>query len=234
MCYSVESSLKTTLLSGFAIIILLNSQIPHFQWIGVTLIGWCGMQFAELLLWLTKPRTECTYWNKVITMTLIPLVLVLQPIGSLWGSLYVINWKNSTETRKLFMYVYSVLIILLVSFEHYNKPEKICTTVTKKGHLNWNTKSNSDYIMYFGWAFLIFLPILLFWDTNILFPILLLITPIFGFIFGLYTDSKPSVWCYYTSYTSIISVMAYMIQIYKIYDFFPITTKKNYLFKGFE
>jgi len=50
MCYSVESSLKTTLLSLAAIIYLLSSRIPHFQLIGAALIGWCGMQFAELCL----------------------------------------------------------------------------------------------------------------------------------------------------------------------------------------
>ena len=70
MCFSVESSLKTTSLSLFAIVYLLSSRIPHFQWIGVGLIGWCGMQFAELLLWLTEPRKGCTLWNKIITMTL--------------------------------------------------------------------------------------------------------------------------------------------------------------------
>ena len=50
MCYSVESSLKTTVLSFFSIIYLLASGIPHFQWLGITLIGWCAMQFEELLL----------------------------------------------------------------------------------------------------------------------------------------------------------------------------------------
>ena len=88
MCYSVLSSLKTTTLSLFAIIYLLTSGIPHFQWIALILVGWCGMQFDELLLWLTNPKKGCTIWNKLITVTLIPLVLILQPLGSLYGSLY--------------------------------------------------------------------------------------------------------------------------------------------------
>ena len=40
MCYSVETSLKTTLLSLFSIIYLLSSGIPHFQWIGRSRINW--------------------------------------------------------------------------------------------------------------------------------------------------------------------------------------------------
>ena len=49
--------------------------------------------------------------------------------------------------------------------------------------------------------------------------ILLFLTPLFGFIYGLYTDGRPSIWCYYTSYTSIVaSVLLFLQQtnIYKI------------------
>ena len=115
MCYSVESSLKTTAMSLFAIIYLLTSNIPHFQWIGIILIGWCGMQFAELLLWLTDPRKGCTMWNKIITMTLIPFALILQPLGSLFGSLYVIPWNKSSDLRKNFIIFYSLFVIYLLS-----------------------------------------------------------------------------------------------------------------------
>jgi hypothetical protein len=50
MCYSLESSAKTSGLSLFAIVLLLQSNIPHFQWIGLMMVGWCGMQIAEFLL----------------------------------------------------------------------------------------------------------------------------------------------------------------------------------------
>jgi len=222
MCYSVESSLQTTLLSLFAIVILLTSKIPHFQWIGMTLIGWCGMQFDELLLWLTNPGSGCTFSNKLITMTLIPLILILQPLGSLWGSLYVIPWKKSSDTRKLFMILYSILIVSGVLVEQFYKPDKVCTTITKQGHLNWHTRNISIFYAYtyFLWGFLILLPLLLYWNTSLLLPFLLLILPTFGFITGLRTDSKASIWCYYTSYVSVVSLITYVMYKYKIYDFF--------------
>jgi hypothetical protein len=220
MCYSVESSLKTTLLSLVAIVILLTSRIPYFQWIGVILIGWCGMQFDELLLWLTNPR-ECTFSNQLITMTLIPLVLMLQPLGSLWGSLYVIPWKKSSDTRKQFMVVYSILIVFVVLAEHFYKPEKVCTTITPQGHLNWHTREHSLYeYTYFVWAFIILLPLLLYWNTRVLLLFILLCMPTIGFITGLRTDSKASIWCYYTSYVSVVSIITYAMYKYKLYDFF--------------
>jgi hypothetical protein len=229
MCYSVKSSLKTTLFSLFAIIYLLTTNIPHFQWIGITLIGWCGMQFDELLLWLTEPRKGCNIWNKLITMTLIPLVLMLQPLGSLFGSFYVIPWNKSSDFRKNFTIYYSIFIILAVSFAHLYKPEKICTTVTKEGHLYWHTSKNwiktknidtyfSKFI-YFLWAFLIILPICIFWNKSYLLPLLIVVIPTFGFFTGLTTDSRASIWCHYTSYTSIIASIALLLQQTGIYKF---------------
>ena len=111
MCYSVESSAKTSLYSLIAIVLLFQTNVPHFKWIGLTLIGWCGMQFAELLLWLTNPRKSCTPMNKLITLTLIPLVLLSQPLFGLFGSFFVKPWRECNQKRKLFIVGYSVLII---------------------------------------------------------------------------------------------------------------------------
>jgi len=221
MCYSIESSLKTTSISLLSIIYLLTSKIPHFQWIGITLIGWCLMQFAELLLWLTDPRKECTIWNKIITMTLIPLALVLQPLGPLFGSLYVIPWNKSNELRKKFIIFYTAFIIICESYVHFYNPEKICTTVTKNGHLYWTTQIDNNatihLIQYFIWAFLILLPLFTFWNKSIIFPLLLILMPTFGFIVGIKSDARASIWCHYTSYTSIISSIILFLHQSNIY-----------------
>jgi hypothetical protein len=102
-------------------------------------------------------------------------------------------------------------------------PYKICTIVTPKGHLYWNTTKLHDYtfydhIIYFGWAFLIVLPLILFWNKNNLPIFILLIMPLFAFIYGLYTDGKPSIWCYYTSYASIIAILLLALKQLNIFD----------------
>lgn len=223
MCYSVESSAKTTLLSLSSIIYLMSSNIPHFQWIGTLLIGWCSMQFVELLLWMTEPTKGCTLWNKIITLTLIPLVLLLQPVGSLMGSLWVIPWEKSSDLRKKIIIFYTLLMFIFVCRHQYYKPDKLCTTVTKGGHLYWSTKieytSTMIIIEYFLWAFYILLPLFLFWNKSFILPLLLILLPTVGFIIGLKTDARASIWCHYTSYTSIIaSILLFLHQtgIYKI------------------
>ena len=219
MCYSVESSLKTSAISFFAIVYLLSSNIPHFQWIGIALIGWCGMQFDELLLWLTEPRKGCTKWNEIITMTLIPFTLASQPLFALWGSLYVFPWKTLSNFRKQFMIFYTLLCIFIIYFIHFYKPDKTCTTVTKDGHLSWGTNKYVSNTAIFTpiWALLISLPLIVFWNKSYLLICLILICPIFGYQYGQYTDSQGSIWCYYTSYTSIIASIALFLHQSNIY-----------------
>ena len=220
MCYSVESSLITTIISVISIIYLITSNIPHFQWLGIVLIGWCAMQFNELLLWLTNPIKECTLSNEIITMTLIPLVLMMQPLGSLWGSLYVFPWNKSTDFKKIFMIMYTFIVISIISIYHFYKPTKLCTTVTKEGHLDWLTKTyryNNAHRLPLIWAIMIILPLFILWNKNYTLIILLCILPILGFNIGEYTDSKGSIWCYYTSYSSIICSIALFLQKNNIY-----------------
>ena len=218
MCYSVESSLQTTLISFIAIVYLFLSNIPHFKWIAVALIGWCGMQFAELLLWLTEPNKQCTEWNTIITFTLIPLILMLQPIAPLLGSLYVIPWDKSSNFRKNFIICFCMIVFISIILVQCYNPYKICTTVTQEGHLYWLTdkdikdKGTLNHINFYLWLFLIAFPFLFFWNKSFLPIIILFLFPLLGFLYGMYfTDSKASIWCFYTSYTSIIaSIMLFL------------------------
>jgi len=220
MCYSVESSAKTSLYSLVAIVIMLQSNVPRFKWIGAIMIGWCGMQFAEMLLWLTNPRKSCTTMNKLITFTLIPLVLVSQPLSALFGSFFVKPWSACSQKRKLFIVLFSILSSLVLLLHFFGKRVKDCTTVTAEGHLNWwlSNYTGSKPIAYTLWLIIIALPIFVLWDTSYKVVVALSIMPAFGFIYGLKTDSKGSIWCHYTSYTSIISLVVYGLYKFKIYN----------------
>ena len=206
---------------------MLSSGIPYFQWIGVTLIGWSLMQFAEMLLWLTNPRKGCTFWNKVITMTLIPFSLFLQPLGSVWGSTFVFPWDKSSLPRKNFMVIYTLFMAAIIYREHFWIPTKYCTTVTDEGHLYWYTVKDGEkkpkdllfYSLYYGWLVLIVLPLFMFWNKSLILPLLLMITPSIGFYYGLKSDSAGTIWCYYTSYASVIAIICLFMQQNGIYDF---------------
>ena len=220
MCYSVESSAKTSLYSFIAIVVLMYSNIPHFKWLAMILVGWCGMQFAELLLWLTNPRKSCSQMNKILTYTLIPLVLILQPVGATLGSLFVKPWAKCSKNRKLFIVLFSILSSIALLLHFHGNRVKDCTTVTREGHLNWWLSSypGNKPIAYTLWLIIIAAPIFILWDMSYKIVVALSIMPAFGFIYGLTTDSKGSIWCYYTSFTSLVSLLAYALYKFKIYN----------------
>lgn len=225
MCYSVESSAKTTLYSLIAIVILLSSGVPHFEWFGIVLIGWCSMQFAELLLWLTEPRKGCTIANKLITVTLIPLILCLQGVAPVLGSFFVKPWSQCSQTRRLFIVGYSILSVLAALIYFYGSPVKYCTTVTPKGHLDWfisEWKSGELGIpRLFAitmWQIIIVIPFIWLWDVSYKAVFAFTILPLFGYFYGFTTDSSGSIWCHYASFTSIVSLVMYGLYKFNIYN----------------
>jgi hypothetical protein len=224
MCYSVESSAKTSLLSLVAIILLFTSNVPHFKWIAMILVGWCGMQFAEMLLWLTNPRKSCTTANKILTLTLIPLILLMQPLGSILGSFFVKPWAQCSQQRKLFIVVFSAIVSTLMLVFFYTNTEKYCTTVTPEGHLHWwlsvyKTNMNARYILYYYlWLFIISFPIFMLWNISFKAVIAIIILPVLAFFYGLKTDSSASIWCHYTSFTAFVSILIYLLYKFKIYN----------------
>ena len=225
MCYSIESSLKTTTLSLVCIIYLFLSNNPYFKWIAASLVGWCIMQFVEMLLWMTEPQHGCTKWNIIISLTLIPLAVMIQPLGVLFGSFYVTPWSESSTLRKWFSIIFTAFAIGSVSYIHLYKPEKVCTTITPKGHLFWakikeNDHSDPSYFLQQGlWFLYIMLPYFVFWDKSFIFIILLTITPLFGFLYGHFkTDSRGSIWCFYTSFASIVGAVCLFLKNQGMYN----------------
>ena len=225
MCYSVESSLKNSIYALISIIVLLQSNVSHFQWLGIVLIGWCSMQFAELLLWLTNPRKECTTMNKVITLTLIPFILCLQALLPILGSFFVKPWNECNEERKFFIVIFSVLSILSMLVYFYGNPVKYCTIVTPKGHLDWFVSDWS--VLELGikrlfattiWQIIIILPFMVLWDISYKAVIAFCILPLFGYYYGFTTDANGSIWCHYASFTSIVSLLMYGLYKYNIYN----------------
>lgn len=213
MCYSVESSLRTSFMSFVTIAILISSGIKKFQYLGAVLIGWCAMQFAEALLWMENPRKGCTTTNKWLTLILIPLVLMMQPLGATWGSLYFDSWaKNGDFILKYtaFVAIATFAIFVVPLSDNY----KTCTTVTPSGHLNWFTYELDSiswfYVLVtFIWAAIILYPLYKFWPGHRLWPFYII--PLIGIFAGFMTDSPGSIWCYITSYGSLSAVVLLMM-----------------------
>ena len=220
MCYSATSSLYTSTVSFLSILYLLSSGIPHFQWLGATLIGWCAMQFTEFLLWSENPREKCTDGNKLLTATAVPLSLFVQAISAILGALFVYKF----DFLKPYIIGSVLLSATVIYITQFYKPDKMCTVVTPQGHLDWSRTSNWNAITntsrdfdYYFWALVIFAPLIL-WKRSLLFLVVFLLLPAFGFFYGQTTDSGATIWCYYTSWSSAIAAFALFLKQAGIYD----------------
>jgi hypothetical protein len=223
MCYSVESSAKTSLLAFISIAILFTSNVPHFKWIAFMMTGWCLMQVAELFLWLTNPRKSCTTANKVITLTLIPLVLITQLIFVALGSFFVKPWSKCSQNRRMFIVGYCVVACIVLLYNFFKKPTKYCTIVTKQGHLNWllNNPEKNNLEMpypYYLWLLAVMVCGLLLWDVSYKAVFVVFLLPFIGFIYASKTDSKASIWCYYASFSAITMLIVYGLYKFNIYN----------------
>lgn len=223
MCYSKETSLYTSTVSFVAIVYLLASGIPHFQWLGAALAGLCAMQFAEYLLWSENPKKSCTEANKQITSTFVPAALLLQGLSTLYGSLFVFPWASSSNGRKAFIVAYTLGVAAVVYIGSSYHTTKDCTIVTEEGHLDWgrhvgDAMSLEATAMFYTWGLVIFGPFIL-WNRSRLSIAAFLALPLFGFLHGRYgTDSQASIWCYYTSWSSIIATSALALKQTGTYD----------------
>lgn len=213
MCYSFEASVKTSLISFIAIVYLLSSGIQKFMHLGYILIGWCGMQLAEAFLWKTEPYKGCTTTNKFITLFIIPLVLIAQPLGSVWGA----NCSKDVKIKYSILVAAALLIYTFVILPIFY-PFKSCTVVTPQGHLDWNTVKTEKYSTGFNLRALI---ITLIWGSIILYPFfkfwtgknawIIPLIPTIGALYSVFTDSPGSIWCYYTAYGSYVAAGALLL-----------------------
>jgi hypothetical protein len=221
MCYSKESSLYTSTVSFVAIVYLLSSGIPHFQWMGFTLIGWSAMQFAEYLLWSEKPQEGCTETNKAITATLIPISLALQPLAPAFGALFV--YPLEMLLPYLILWVFLVVGVMVLYYLQLHDPEQPCTFVNKEGNLDWSrakdyTDDMSKAFYYITWVTLIGIPMFFGWKKSYRFLAAFWILPTVGYVYGLSRLSSGSIWCYYTSWTSIVAALGLLLKQTGTYD----------------
>ena len=223
MCYSVESSAKTSLLSFISIAVLFSSNVPHFKWIALMMTSWCSMQVAELLLWLTNPRKSCTTANKVITLTLIPLILASQPVLAATGSFFVKPWSKCSQNRRMLIVGFCIIFSLIFLYYFFYNPTKYCTIVTKQGHLQWFLKTQEEKGLempygYYSWVVVITACAFLLWDISYKALFVVFILPLIGFMYSLTTDAKDSIWCYYSSFSAIAMLIVYGLYKFKIYN----------------
>ena len=87
ICFDATSSLVASGSAYGAAIYLLRRDSPRLKWGGIALMGITAMQWVEGLLWLDGPTPHGAL-NQLLTVWLIPLALLAQAWGPLFGSTF--------------------------------------------------------------------------------------------------------------------------------------------------
>ena len=167
------------------------------------------MQWVEGLLWLDGPKPNGTV-NQLLTVALIPLALLAQAWGPLFGSLYDQPIRHRRFAFCLLLIIGLTIVVLARVVHHPTH-----TQVTPHGHLNWWSHNNPPVFSawsYGLWAAVIGTPFLLWWRP--LWQGLLIVS--WGWMWAtlsyLFTDSAASHWCFFVSfYAAFVLVYSFMV-----------------------
>jgi len=173
-------------------------------------MGITAMQWVEGALWLDGPA-EGSFWNRFLTIGLIPVALLAQPWGPLLGSLFVLPMQRRRWSFRLLLLLgLGIVVAARVIYQ------PMYTQVTPQGHLNWWSPTNPPEFSpwaYGLWALVIGAPFLLWWRP--VWQSLLIVSWGWGWatLSYLTTDSAASHWCFFVSfYAAFVLVYALCVK----------------------
>ena len=209
MCFDATSSLVAGGGAYGVSVWLLRRDHPRLRWGAIALMGITAMQLVEGMLWLDGPTPHGSL-NQILTIALIPLALLSQAWGPLFGSLY----DRPIKGRRILFYTVLILgLTIVVSVRIIYQPTH--TQVTPHGHLNWFSQTNPPVFTawsYGLWAFVIGLPFLLWWRP--FWHSLVVVSWGWGWamIAWFVSDSAASYWCFFvTFYAAFVLIYSFMV-----------------------
>ena len=209
MCFNATSSLVAGCCAYGVAAYLLRRDNPRLKWGAVTLMGITAMQWAEAVLWLDGPKPHGIV-NQLVTIGLIPLALLAQAWGPLFGSTFD---RPVRERRVPFYFLLILGLALVVVGRAVYQPTH--TQITPEGHLNWYSPQNPPVFVawaYGLWAVVIGAPFLLWWRPFWQSIAIVFWGWLWAIIAFLISDSAASYWCFFvTFYAAFVLVYSFMV-----------------------
>lgn len=226
MCWNFETSFYSAVFSTVVALFLVSRMRFPYLFYGISLLGITSMQWAEAYLWYYGDITneQCSDYNKFGTQVLVPIAVMLQPLGPFFGA-YISSDKKDKgglllrDTAKFFVgfaLIFKLFHILLYVLSGGTRRllwvDTLCTTLTEQGYLYWGAPKT-------------LVPLSIWW-VYVSFPVMTLMTSYYMFkkgmlicMYGLvalltsyyFTDSTGSNWCLYIIGYSIIGLMDYIM-----------------------
>jgi len=195
MCWSFEVSIIIGTISYSVATYLWIRNYENDRWHSAILFTVSTIQFLEAIIWhMNKNGADTTNITKIVIMFLIPLVLSLEPIASLFGAQY--SGKKISDYDKIFFVI--IFVIMFMTLTTNNSYPNIFVNNTIRYRKNDN----------FGWHYWIFFILLMYplikYSENNIFYIILYVIVGMALIFSLNKKSPGSTWCLYGNIIAIL------------------------------
>ena len=209
MCFNATSSLVGGCCAYGVAAYLLRRDNPRLKWGAVALMGITAMQWTEAVLWLDGPKPHGIV-NQLVTIGLIPLALLAQAWGPLFGSAF----DRPVRGRRVPFYFLLILgLAIVVLGRAVYQPTY--TQITPEGHLNWYSPQNPPVFVawaYGLWAVVIGAPFLLWWRPFWQSIAIVFWGWLWAIIAFLISDNAASYWCFFvTFYAAFVLVYSFMV-----------------------
>lgn len=160
-------------------------------------------------MWLDGPTPHGAV-NQLLTIALIPLALLVQAWGPLFGSAF----DRPVRSRRFLFYGLLILgLSMVVAVRLVYQPTH--TQVTPEGHLNWYSPRNPPVFVawaYGMWAVVIGAPFLLWWKPFWQGLTIVAWGWVWAILSFLFTDSAASHWCFFvTFYAAFVLVYSFLV-----------------------
>lgn len=196
MCWNKDVSLNTFLFSSFVLLLIIYNnlftkykiEILNNNWVYLSFASVIFMQLIEYFIW---KNIKNKFYNNILSI-IATCLLFLQPIASI-----MIISKKYLRNLLLFSY----LLLAIPYFTYQFSINYVYSSISKKGHLQWNFFETTP-IIWIIWLF--FFNFSLIYEKKTSWFIFSLISLIIVFINYHNDKTTGSVWCW-----SVNSIMIY-------------------------
>jgi hypothetical protein len=196
MCWNQAVSLNTFLFSCFVLaLIIYNNVYTQYKiqelnsfWVYVFIFSIISMQLVEFFIWR---NIKNAFYNRAFTW-IANLLLLSQPAFSLM-------LLPNIQLKTVLVSVYLVLVSIYVI--HQMMTFDVHSTVSKMGHLQWNTSKLSQLLIWVVWLFFFsFSLVYLNKIRGILFGAVLLLVSYYNFSKD---NTMGSMWCWFINFAAL-------------------------------
>jgi hypothetical protein len=198
MCWSLEVSVITGLVSySIALYLWMRNDGPD-QWLAITLFTFSTIQWAEALLWYDEDKNKLeskSCLNKITTQYAIPIILASEGLANLYGA-YLAGHNVNNQTFAIY------ICITIMYFMWINK-RSTATTLSKEHNLKWF--SDNSIIECLVFFLILTYPFFKYYENTT--SLTLIIVSVFLLLMYSFTkDSFGSNWCFLANILSIIAL----------------------------